>query len=56
MIDCCIDDWRLTLEVNGAAGLQTGRVRTDLKVGPSIAEFCNPLRIDELRIASLMID
>jgi hypothetical protein len=26
-----------TFRVNGAAGLQTGRVRADLKVGPSIA-------------------
>jgi hypothetical protein len=29
--------------VNGAADLQTGRVRADLKVGPSIASFFTAL-------------
>ena len=31
--------------MNGAAGLQTGRVRADLQVGPSIASFCNALSV-----------
>ena len=32
-----VEAQRRRAKVNGAAGLQTGRVRADLKVGPSIA-------------------